>query len=361
MNRDRPCRRAARARTAVLLLLALGLGSEVALSGWLERDARVRDPEYGRKLASFRRLRRPQPHRPVVLALGSSRVCMGVCPQPSAKATVPEAVPPNDPARPILFNFGLIGSGPLMELFCLRRLLADGVRPDALLVEFWPPFLFEQDEQCEERRLYVSRLCRADIDLLSRYSEDAGRLAERWRQARLVPCFGHRFALLSELAPGWLPAGSRCDFTWGDLDEWGWLPEYEERMDPELRRQLLASSVRPFYDRIYARFEVSPVADRAWHELLDLCRREGIPVTILRLPEAGEFRAWYPPDVTTRSEAFLAELRREFAPGLVDARDWQPDADLPDAFHLCAEGAARFTARLQREVVPGLVRKRGQR
>jgi hypothetical protein len=346
--------RDARARRALVLLVALALGSQAALSGWLERDPRLRDPEYGRKLARLRERLREQPRRPLVLALGSSRVCMGVCPEPRNPADAPEAVPPGDAARPMLFNFGLIGSGPVMELFCLRRLLADGVRPDALLVEFWPPFLYERDDQLEERRISVNRLARADVALLSRYSEDAEGLAGRWRQARLVPWFAHRLTLLSELSPGWLPWYSRCDYTWQDLDRWGWLPAHDAPPDPESRRQRLAKHAS-VYGPVFARFVVSPVAEQAWRELLDRCRQERIPVTLLRLPESSEFRAWYPPAVTAASEEFLARLRGEYAPRVVDARPWSSDPDVPDGFHLSAEGAARFTARLQREAVPGAI------
>jgi hypothetical protein len=357
---SRPRRRANRARRALLLLAALAVGSEVALSRLIERDPRLRDPEYGCKVTWLSDRIREHPGRPLVLALGSSRVCMGVCPAPRGPGDSPDAVPADDPARPLLFNFGIVGSGPVMELFCLHRLLADGVRPDSLLVEFWPPFLYEEGGQFEERRIDVNRLGRGDVRLLRRYSDDADRLAGRWRQARLLPWSAHRFSLLSMVTPGLLPWYNRHDAAWDGLDPWGWLPAREGPNDPESHRRRMGRTYE-FYHPIFEKFCISPVAEQAWRELLGLCRREGISVTLLWMPESGEFRSWYPPAVAAASEDFLGRLRAEYGAGLIDARLWAADPEVPDGFHLSPAGAARFTARLQREVVPGLpLRGRGR-
>src|SRR5437016_272201 len=71
---------------------------------------------------------------PVVLALGSWRGDTGL----RAEALVDCAGTPRDP---LLFNGGLLGAGPLLQLLALDRLLRAGERPDAVVVEFWPPLL----------------------------------------------------------------------------------------------------------------------------------------------------------------------------------------------------------------------------
>ena len=53
----------------------------------------------------------------------------------------------------MLFNFGMVGAGPLVELVVLRRLLAEGVRPDLLLVEVLPPLFNRRAAACDLAQL----------------------------------------------------------------------------------------------------------------------------------------------------------------------------------------------------------------
>src|SRR5262249_57475954 len=72
------------------------------------------------------------PHRPLLLMLGSSRPAVGFRPGVLSPAG-------DDPdSGPLVFNFSLLSSGPVLELLCLQRLLDDGIRPDFVLVECWP-------------------------------------------------------------------------------------------------------------------------------------------------------------------------------------------------------------------------------
>ena len=120
---------------AFVLDARFGLNAGFAL--WLDYGPpRLRDPEYGKRLAGLQARLAENPGRPLVLAIGSSRTAMGV--RPGVLET-----DGGDPRRPLLFNMALAGSGPIMELMVLRRALADGVKPAAVLVEFWPAFLRE--------------------------------------------------------------------------------------------------------------------------------------------------------------------------------------------------------------------------
>src|SRR5262249_53567033 len=86
-----------------------------------------------------------------------------------------------------------------------------------------------------------------------------------------------------------------------------------------------------------------------------LCRREGIAAALLWMPEAGDFRAWYPPAAEAQISAFLAELSRGCGAPLIDARGWAADEDFADAHHLLPCGAAAFSARLCRDALPPLL------
>src|SRR5258708_6444152 len=117
-----------RGRAGLAWGLGLFLAAQAAFAlALLGPGSRLRDPEVALKLRALRRLLSAQPGRPLVLALGSSRLGVNLRPH-----ELPGAA---DPGAPLVFNFALCRSGPALELLCLRRLLAAGVRPDRLLVE----------------------------------------------------------------------------------------------------------------------------------------------------------------------------------------------------------------------------------
>jgi len=189
-----------------------------------------------------------------------------------------------------------------------------------------------------------------DLTLLCACSAQPGELRRKWWQARLVPAFCSRFIMMNAFAPAWLPMGNRMDGNWKGLDGWGWLRCPYSARDAESYR-LRLEQAHQYYAPIFAQFQISGVADLALHELLELCGREGIAVTLLLLPEGSEFRGWYPPTVRARSDTYLRQLRRQYAVATLDARAWAADDDLLDGFHLLPDGAAAFTDRLGRELL----------
>src|SRR5262245_42443557 len=97
-----------------------------------EADWAQRHPEFARKLELLRARLDERPGGPLVLLLGSSRTGCGVRPGRLAGLRAPGG------AAPVVFNFGVCRSAPLLELLTLRRLLAEGVRPEVVLAELWP-------------------------------------------------------------------------------------------------------------------------------------------------------------------------------------------------------------------------------
>jgi hypothetical protein len=154
---------------------------------------------------------------------------------------------------------------------------------------------------------------------------------------------------LNRWAPTWLPYGNRLDLAWDGLDEWGWLPSPARCADDE-SYQARVGLAHDYYAPIFERFQISAVADRATRDLIELCRRERIAITLVMLPESSRFRSWYPPAVRAESDAYLDRLHCEYGVRIVDGRAWAPDEDLLEGFHLLPEGASAFTARLGRKL-----------
>ncbi len=298
----------------------------------------LRDPEYGRRAAALRARLAEHPGRPLVLVVGSSRTCMGLSP------AAWEAARPGG-ADPLLFNMGLVGGGPVIELMALRRAYADGFRPDAVVIEFWPPFLREDGAFHEPDRIDHVRLFTGDEPLVRDYFPNPDKTAAQMRRDRFHPLYEARHRLLAQLAPRWQPWDRRMDLAWGGLDDWGWLPGLDEYpAKPDERTKRLAHC-EPIYRGQFAGYTVHPLADRALREAVGLARVRGARVALAYLPESSEFRGWMPPEVERAAQDYLARLRRELNLPLIDARLWMDDGFLVDGFHLSRQGATEFTRR----------------
>jgi hypothetical protein len=341
-----------RARAGLLWGLALFVGGQLALLASMESWCpRLRDPEYGRKLARLRARRKEAPadHR-LVLALGSSRVAMGL--RPALLRPVDEESPPA-----MVFNFGITGAGPTLELLYLHRLLADGVRPDLLLVEVWPPLMSEcyQADFFERNIPLVStRFQYRDWSVLRPYCSECAARRWQWCAAHAVPCVSERFCWLSQWAPAWLPATRRQNKEYRHLDPWGWLwiEGYSAHDEAAYRSRLVAG--RALFGYFLASFRPSEAVDRAVRDLVTLCKQQRIPVALLFMPESSDMRGWYVAGPAGPA-AYLRRLCREVDVGLIDARDWVADVGFIDGHHMTPEGAAGFTRRLGREVVGPLL------
>ena len=348
MTRQRAERRA---KWTLLSLVIVLLGGHAFLSaGMMWFFPQMRDPEYGRKLLRLQARVAEHADRPLVVVLGSSRISMGLRPGSIG----------DDPQSPLVFNASLIGSGPLMELMCLRRLLADGVKPSAVVVEVWAPFLFQEGSFREEIRIDVNRVRRDDIPLLSKYYLKPDELANKSLWAHIAPAFTHRFYFVSQVMPGWLPFNLRRDSSFSGMDQWGWLPGHGDDLTQD-RRDLSFSKTIEYYAAILAQWRCGPDADKALHELLTLLADEQIPTTLLIMPESSKLRAMYSEQSLRESDAYLNGLATQYHLPLIDTRTWADDARLPDGFHLTREGANEYTTRFHREVLPQIKLREGYR
>jgi hypothetical protein len=321
------------------LCLQLTVGLTVELG-----PAAVRDPEYAAKEAQLRALRDAAPDQPLVVMLGSSRTLLGL--QAGRLG--------QDPGRPALvYNFGLVGCGPLLEGVALRRLLDAGLRPDLVLVEVLTPDLNQAgDHYQEEDWLNARRLGLGEFLRVRRYGSHPENLLRQWCQARCLPCGRPQAGLRP-----WLGLDSRAASRPGagpPTDRHGWHAHALPGLTPaEYQRH--ADLARWQYRECFGDLRLAAGPARALRDLLDGCRRQRIPAALVLMPEGSEFRALYPPAVSRGIERFLAGLAREEHVALVDARTWVEDAGFWDGHHLLPSGATAFTDRFEREALRPLL------
>jgi hypothetical protein len=335
LDRNRRCR--SQLAWAVLSFAAvqagLGLGVERLWPA-------VRDPEFADLADRLRRRRADAPAAPLVVALGSSRMQAGL---DAGRLSG---------ARALVFNFGVPGGGAMMQGVCLRRLLGAGVRPDLVVVEVLPPGVVARaDRAMEERQLDPARLTGAEVARLLRYYERPLLAWPRWAVARALPCHRHQ----AELRAG-LGLDGPDDPGRQGVDGHGWRA-FRLPMSEEDRARRLAFA-RGQYGAALRGGRLSAGMERAYHDLLRLCRREGMPAALVVMPEAAPFRALYAPEVRAGTDAFARRLAAEWQVPLLDARERVDDGGFWDGHHLTADGAAAFTAIFESEVLRPLLRGR---
>jgi hypothetical protein len=313
----------------------------VAVEHWL---GEVRDPEYAAKEERLRARQAEAPGAPLVVVLGSSRTKMGL--------RADRIRPDRDGA--LVFNFGLLGAGSMLERVCVDRLRAGGIRPDLVVVEVVPMMLNRRDgASVEENRLDGARLWAGEVLSLEPYYGELHRLLWKWGRGRVLPCDRHHAELRQALAldvptPEAPPA--ECD---NPIDGYGWQVT-DGHITLEGRQQATAMSLRQYRDA-FTRFRLAPGQVQALRDLVEECRGQGSRVAALVMPESSAFRACYSPEMTEAVDGLLARVRGEWGVPVVDARTWAADEDFRDGHHLLPLGAAAFTDRFAREALPALL------
>lgn len=325
----------------LLGLAGLQLGLAAGIAQWWPQ---VRDPEYGYRLARLRTHLAAEPHRPLLLVLGSSRVANGFRPgaAPAWRAA--------DGTTPQLFNFGVTAAGPLEQLLYLRCLLKQGVCPRWVFLEVSPMLLLREEDA--ERPSLAHEPGWYDLAALRRYFRHPARFYAPWCLRQLVPWSSYRYFLLGSCLPSWVSCADFQDRWWRDLDDSGWCPLPDAEVPAAEYRRRAAQVTQSFPLRAT---RVPTARDRALRELLGLCRRLRIVAALLLMPEGSDFRKSYAPAARAALEEYLGRLQREFGVPVIDARGWVDDRGFADSIHLLPRGAAAFTTRLGSEVLQPLL------
>jgi hypothetical protein len=300
------------------------------------------DPEFGRRLALLEARLRESGDRPLLLLVGSSRC---VC------AFRPEILPPVRTAsgrRALVFNFAHSGSGPVLNLILVDRLLRKDVHPRWLFVEVMPPYL------CYEG-LFQRILQVGDLPAVACCTAAVRRYGKNLLQ-RLAGGLGGPQPLAHYYAPAWFPGPRSPHYFLGPL---GGL-EGPRRVPPAAEIDWLTAVAYNQYQHCLHDFRIARTADRALRALLDRCRRQRIRVALLLMPEGSAFRNWYPPRSRRLVDAYLADLSRAYRVPVIDARRWLPDGQFADSHHVLPAGADAFTRRFGREALVPLLGHGGQ-
>lgn len=331
---------------AALAFVSLQLGLGVAIEHCLPR---LRDPVFDLRAAQLARRAR-SPGRPLtVVMLGSSRVVNGF------RAGALEAPLARSLDRPaVVFNFGTPAAGPVVNLMHLRRLEDRGLRPDFLFIEVAPSHLAVANPSAWEVRFVTApQLRQGELNFLKRYDFPVTQLRHDWWQAALVPCYGHRVEILSRVAPGLLPPLMRLDRA-PQVDGPGWR-EWASQLSDEARRRAREIN-RQDHQPVLQAFRLGGRSCRALADLLERCRRHGIPAALVWMPEGPAFRSWYRAGAADEIRTFLADLGARYGAPLVDAHEWLGEDDFIDSNHLMPDGASRFTERFGREILVPLLK-----
>ncbi|HEX5442446.1 MAG TPA: DUF1574 family protein [Pirellulales bacterium] len=315
--------------------LSLAIGIEL----WLPQ---LRDPLYGDKLHQLRRrIAAGGPEKPLAIMLGSSRTIHAF------DAAQWEELAESRRRPMVAYNFGVPGAGPLTQLVCLRRLLADGVRPDLLLVEVFPPMLTGTTPAFDFGQFPPERLWRPELGLIERYAQALGvpaSLAPAWYSAWCAPAFSHRFALQRMLWPRLLPTEG-CGHLLAQFDPGGW-NRLEPAAVPRERRVSGLKQAKREYLGLLTNYELGGPACAALEELLGICHHEQIATVLVVMPEGPTFQSWYRPGAWPQVADYINRLSRRFAMPVVDAHDWMSDEQFVDSHHLLAPAAEEFSKRL---------------
>jgi hypothetical protein len=331
-NRRRRARRTAVAWLVSFLAIEIAFG--LAIQGPLDC---IRNPAYASRSAVLREMKRKSVDRPLVLVLGSSRAQQGVRPD----------LLNEDPAQPLVYNFGRAGHGPRHHCITLKRLLRDGLRPDVVILELAPHQLAEQVSGVDQVNL-LNHNYQELLDSLP-FRADPEKIRDDWVRAQIMlPCFSYRYHLMSQVLASWNPAGHTVE-QWRNFDPYGWLPYKREEMNVVPTAEDIRSQFQPALSQLH----VHPSNQKAIEEIFNDCRHEGIAVAVLFMPEGPVFRGCYSP----QAEAALLEFQQRLArfPGVtvINAREWLDAEDyFVDSHHIEYRSAPLFTQMFARRVIP---------
>lgn len=296
----------------------------------------------GWKWPALRELVAEKPDRPLLLMLGSSRTCW------ACRAGDLNGMPDSD-GRPLhVYNFGIPTSGPIYELFYLRDMLAEGIRPRFVLIELLTPLLNESQRGAltEETMTGFEWQTIHRLRQWMPYLHRRERRLRAWIQARIAPWYAFRRQLHMELQC-WI-AGKPFP-VYEPVDAWGCHIASPFPLSAAERERRLKSDEQGYSSGL-SRFRLGKMPAKATHELLDLCRQENIPFALVVMPETSAFHSWYSEDGKAAIHDLIEELKRTYEVPVIDATYWLADEDFEDGHHTGLHGAQVFTTRLRAEL-----------
>jgi|SRR5579884_252407 len=295
------------------------------------------------------------PDRPLVLMLGSSRM-------DQAFQSGRLSGQPGPDGRPLLaFNLGVPTVGGMHEMMYLHDLLAEGVRPRLVLVEFVSTHLVRSQRglQSEEHFTVPAWIGYHQLSFLQRYFTNKRRAWLEWFESRLTPWYGYRWWIHEHLQGLHSCPEREFDQSRRPIDPFGW------RLLRDLPNTPTAHAIRwafayNMYGQTLKHFQFGTKPAQALLDLFDTCRREKIPVALVLPPVSKEFQDLFCPEGQAEIDNFVAYLRNRYNLDIIDATDWLDKDDFDDGHHAMISGATKFTTRLIPEVNKLLARTEPQ-
>ena len=132
------------------------------------------------------------------------------------------------------------------------------------------------------------------------------------------------------------PETSHFDLMRQPMDEWGSRILFDDLNTPEYRvwRTLYAFRM---YGESLRQFRLGEGPVRAMRDLLARCRREHIPVALVRMPITKEFNGMIPAEGQAALEKLFAELSEGVH--VIDASEWLASEDFDDGHHAASSPA----------------------
>ena len=332
MRRVRSRRKSARAAvwSGVAAFAALTAGMAVAID---TVRPEWRDPEFALRLRQVREWKAKAPHRPLVLAFGSSRTQMGL--SPAAMGL------PDEPGSPVVYNFGYRAAHPLGVWFHFTRVLDSGVKPDAVLIQLAAPELMVRGNAEKQLGMWGPRFSRGDIALLLPYTKNDAVFRRAWLKSHLNPWTTYREPVISDLAPDWHTTRQRKDFEWEQMDEYGF-SRHPFSTIPLQRRRELEENVKRQHARALKSFAPGPTPEPVFRNLIERCRAEGIEVAFYWAPESPAYQGWHAPASLAVIEEYKRWFAARFPVPVFPAAEHLEELDFADGYHLLPHGAAKY-------------------
>ena len=193
--------------------------------------------------------------------------------------------------RPVVFNYAIKGGLVTIQLVCLQNLLSEGIHPDLVLLETYPPFYLDIPKNDPAKILEhfaPHRFHRRDLDVVTRHTPDPDQVRQDWLMGQVVPWHFHRNFLVNWYLPRWAPDSKRINFHHWHTDEWGWdtCPKFYEHAKTWYRTPQYYDDVRNIAEG-WSKPEIHEDLHRTLCELVALCRREKIDVALVWPPETS--------------------------------------------------------------------------
>jgi hypothetical protein len=305
----------------------------------------LRDPEFGIRLQQLKEWKQKAPERPLVLAIGSSRMQFGLSPSAMGFS--------NEPNEPLVYNLGYQGALPNMAALNLIRVLDAGIRPQCVLVEFVPRAyvklgMIHGNTFADCLRNWPNRFSLGDMRRMAELEESFGddrALAMRCMLGYATPWSTQRLVLISRFLPDWLPEAKRIPVNVNaqPSDKYGFAPILATTITDEKRLSNLVMARNAFGQLAeeLRNFGQIPPLSPMIGALVRRCRTEGIPLAFVWIPESAALREGFP-QFQAIGETYAANLIRDYGVALFPAPH-QPEEDFMDGYHLLPSGAQRYS------------------